>query len=386
MNRTVYMDHSATTAVRAEAVESMLPWFGEEYGNASSVHGFGRRAHEALERARATIASRLGARPAEIVFTSGGTESDNLAIQGIAAAAGKGHIVTSAIEHPAVLTTCSVLEKRGFDVTRLPVDDTGLVRPADLEQALRPDTILVSIMAANSEVGTIQPVAELAALADAAGVPFHTDAVQAVGKIPVDVDEWGVDLLSLSAHKFYGPKGVGALYVRAGTRLRALQHGGHHEQKRRAGTENVPGAVGMATALDLICAEMPAEATRLRHLRDRLQQGLLDNVDHSSLNGHPTQRLPHLLNLTCENAEGESILLSLDACGIAVSTGSACSSGSLEPSHVLLAMGIPAEMAHGSVRFSLGRANTAEDVEYVIQKLPPIVERLRSMSPLTITS
>ncbi len=386
MNRTVYMDHSATTAVRAEAVEAMLPWFGEEYGNASSVHGFGRRAHEALERARATIASRLGARPAEIVFTSGGTESDNLAIQGIAAAAGKGHIVTSAIEHPAVLTTCSVLEKRGFDVTRLPVDDTGLVRPADLEQALRPDTILVSIMAANSEVGTIQPVAELAALADAAGVPFHTDAVQAVGKIPVDVDEWGVDLLSLSAHKFYGPKGVGALYVRAGTRLRALQHGGHHEQKRRAGTENVPGAVGMATALDLICAEMPAEATRLRHLRDRLQQGLLDNVDHSSLNGHPTQRLPHLLNLTCENAEGESILLSLDACGIAVSTGSACSSGSLEPSHVLLAMGIPAEMAHGSVRFSLGRANTAEDVEYVIQKLPPIVERLRSMSPLTITS
>lgn len=386
MKRAVYMDHSATTAVRAEVVEAMLPWFGEEFGNASSVHGFGRRAHEALERAREAIAARLGARPAEIIFTSGGTESDNLAIQGIAAAAGKGHIITSAIEHPAVLTTCSVLEKRGFDVTRLPVDDTGLVRPADLEQALRPDTILVSIMAANSEVGTIQPVAELAARADAAGVPFHTDAVQAVGKIPVGVDEWGVDLLSLSAHKFYGPKGVGALYVRAGTRLRALQHGGHHEHRRRAGTENVPGAVGMATALDLICAEMPAEATRLRHLRDRLQQGLLDNVDHSSLNGHPTQRLPHLLNLTCENAEGESILLSLDACGIAVSTGSACSSGSLEPSHVLLAMGIPAEKAHGSVRFSLGRANTAEDVEYVIQQLPPIVERLRRMSPLTIAS
>jgi cysteine desulfurase len=379
------MDHSATTPVREEVVEAMVPYFSEEFGNASSPHSFGQRARTALEEARATVAGHLGADPGEIILTSGGTESDNLAIKGIARTAGRGHIITSSIEHPAVLNTVATLEKEGFTATRLPVDEHGLVSPADLEDALREDTILISIMAANNEVGTIEPIAELAAIADRARVPFHTDAVQAVGKVPVSVDDWGVDLLSLSAHKFYGPKGVGALYVRSGTRIKSIQHGGHHEKNRRAGTENVPGAVGMATALELACGEMEAEAERLAALRDRLQAGLLETVPNSSLNGHPTERLPHLVNITFENVEGESLLLSLDAFGVGVSTGSACSSGSLEPSHVLLAMGVPAETAHGSLRFSLGRINTGEDIDYVLEKLPPVVERFRQMSPFATT-
>jgi cysteine desulfurase len=379
------MDHSATTPVREEVVEAMVPYFSEEFGNASSPHSFGQRARTALEEARATVAGHLGADPGEIILTSGGTESDNLAIKGIARTAGRGHIITSSIEHPAVLNTVATLEKEGFTATRLPVDEHGLVSPADLEDALREDTILISIMAANNEVGTIEPIAELAAMADRARVPFHTDAVQAVGKVPVSVDDWGVDLLSLSAHKFYGPKGVGALYVRSGTRIKSIQHGGHHEKNRRAGTENVPGAVGMATALELACGEMEAEAERLAALRDRLQAGLLETVPNSSLNGHPTERLPHLVNITFENVEGESLLLSLDAFGVGVSTGSACSSGSLEPSHVLLAMGVPAETAHGSLRFSLGRINTGEDIDYVLEKLPPVVERFRQMSPFATT-
>ena len=384
----VYLDHSATTPVRQEVLEAMLPYFSEEYGNASSVHGFGQRARNAIEGAREKVASLLGASPEEIIFTSGGTESDNLAIKGLAAAPhvrGK-QVVTSAIEHHAVLNTCTALEKQGFAVVQLPVDRHGLVDAEELRQAsanAKGDVALVSIMMANNEVGTIEPIRELAAVAAEASVPFHTDAVQAVGKVPVDVRELGVDLLSLSAHKFYGPKGVGALYVRSGTRIQPLQHGGHHEKNLRAGTENVPGIMGLARALELACEEMETEAQRLHELRDRLQEGLMDRIPDSLLNGHPVKRLPHLLNMSFENVEGESILLSLDAVGIAASTGSACTSGTLEPSHVLTAMGMPPGIAHGSLRFSLGRVNTAEDIEYVLEKLPPIIERLRQMSPFS---
>ncbi|NLW50293.1 MAG: cysteine desulfurase NifS [Candidatus Brocadiaceae bacterium] len=379
--KSIYMDHSATTPVRPEVIEAMSPYFGDLFGNPSSVHTAGRRAHEALEAARGAVAAAIGAAPGEIIFTGSGTESDNLAIQGVAAATGKRHVITSAIEHQAVLNTCLALERRGFEVTRLPVDAFGRVSVRSLAEALRDDTCLVTIMLANNEVGTIQAIRELAARAAEAGVPFHTDAVQAVGKIPVDVDELGVHLLSLSAHKFYGPKGVGALYVRPGTRLHAVQHGGHHERGLRAGTENVAGIVGMARALDLAVAEMPVEAPRLRGLRDRLASILTKRVPECRLNGHPEHCLPHIANLSFENVEGESLLMSLDAFGIAVSTGSACTSGTLEPSHVLTSMGIPPEKSHGSLRFSLGRANTVEDVDYVIEKLPAIVERFRQMSP-----
>ncbi len=384
--RRVYLDHSATTPVRAEALEAMLPYFSDEFGNASSVHGFGQRARHAVEEAREKIASLLGASPEEIVFTGGGTESDNLAIKGVIAGARDGgrHIITSSIEHHAVLNTCTMFEKQGFEVTYLPVDGYGLVDPEELRKALAAagtDAVLVSIMMANNEVGTLEPIKELAAAAAEASVPFHTDAVQAVGKVPVDVEELGVDLLSLSAHKLYGPKGVGALYVRSGTRIQPLQHGGHHERGRRAGTEDVPGIVGMARAVEAACQEMDEESRRLHQLRDRLQGGLMERVEDNLLNGHPVRRRPHLLNMSFENVEGESILLSLDAIGVAASSGSACTSGTLEPSHVLTAMGIPPEIAHGSVRFSLGQATTAEDIEYVLEKLPPIIKRLRQMSP-----
>jgi cysteine desulfurase len=364
----------------------MLPYFSVEYGNASSVHGFGQRARAALEEAREKFASCLGAAPDEIVFTSGGTESDNLAIQGVAAAVRGRRIITSAIEHHAVLNTCTALQKQGFTVEELPVDKDGLVRPEDLRRALSSagkDAALITIMMANNEVGTVEPVKELAAIAGEASVPFHTDAIQIVGKMPVDVDDLGVDLLSVSAHKFYGPKGVGALYVRSGTRIQPIQHGGHHEKSRRAGTENVAGIVGMARALELACEEIESEAERLHELRDRLQNGLMERIPDNLLNGHIAERLPHLLNMSFENVEGESMLLSLDALGIAASTGSACTSGTLEPSHVLTAMGIPPEIAHSSLRFSLGRANTADDIDYVLEKLPPIVERLRRMSPFS---
>jgi len=383
-DRRIYMDHSATTPVREEVVEAMLPFFGREYGNASSIHTFGQRAHKALEEARHTVASLLGASPEEIVFTSGGTESNNLAIKGVAAAlAERGrHIVTSSIEHHAVLNVCAALEADGLRVTRLLVDSRGLVDPDELRRALRPDTVLVSIMMANNEVGTIEPIKELAAVAAESGVAFHTDAVQAVGKVPVDVEELGVDLLSVSAHKIYGPKGVGALYVRRGTRIQPVQQGGHHEKGRRAGTENIPGIVGMAKAFELACREMSEEADRLRALRDRLQNGLAERIQNVAVNGHPSERLPHLLNMSFHNVEGESVLLGLDAVGVAVSTGSACTSGTLEPSHVLTAMGIPPEVAHGTMRFSLGRMNTVEDVDYVVEHLPGIIERLRAMSPL----
>jgi len=380
----VYFDHSATTPVREEVIEAMLPYFDEEFGNASSIHGFGQRAREAMETARDRIASCIGASPEEIVFTSGGTESNNLAIKGVAAARGRGRIITSAIEHHAVLNTCTSLEEDGLEVVLLRVDKHGLVEADDLRKAIHDadgDVALVTIMTANNEVGTIEPIRELAAVAAEAEVPFHTDAVQVLGKIPVNVDELGVDLLSASAHKFCGPKGVGFLYVRGGTRIQPIQHGGHHERSLRAGTENVPGIVGMARALELACEELGAEPERLHGLRDRLQQGLMDTVEDHLLNGHPTLRLPHLLNMSFANVEGEAMLLSLDAVGVAASTGSACSSGTLEPSHVLTAMGVPPEIAHGSLRFSLGRINTAGDVDYVLEKLPPIIERLRQMSP-----
>ncbi len=381
--RKVYMDHSATTPVREEVIEAMLPYFGGTFGNASSVHQFGRKARDAVEEARETIAAMIGASPDGMVFTSGGTESDNFAIRGVLAAAPRGrhHVITSAVEHHAVLTTCQSLENERVEVTVLPVDEDALVNPDDLRQAIRPETILVSIMMANNEVGSVQPIKELTAVARETGVPFHTDAVQAAGKIPVDVDALGVDLLSLSAHKFYGPKGVGALYVRPGTRMQAIQTGGHHEMGWRAGTENVPGVVGMARALELACEEMDTQMRRLKRLRDTLRDGLLERVPDGFVNGHSQHALPHLLNMTFPNAEGESLLLSLDAVGVAVSTGSACTSGDLEPSHVLTAMGIPPELAHGSLRFSLGRDNTADDLDYVLDQLPAIVERLRSMSP-----
>jgi len=382
----VYLDHSATTPVRQEVVEAMLPYFTSEYGNASSVHGFGQRARHAMESAREKIAALLGAAPDEIVFTSGGTESDNLAIKGVAAVARGRRVITSAIEHHAVLNTCTALEKQGFTAVKLPVDKHGVVHPNSLRKAMQEaagDVALVSIMLANNEVGTIEPIKELAAIAAEAKVPFHTDAVQAGGHVPVDVNGLGVDLLTIAAHKFYGPKGVGVLYVRSGTRIQPLQLGGHHEKNRRAGTENVPGIVGMARALELACEEMDAEAERLHELRDTLQDGLMERIPDNLLNGHPTERLPHLLNMSFENVEGESTLLSLDAVGVAASTGSACTSGTLEPSHVLTAMGIPPEIAHSSLRFSLGRANASEDIEYVLEKLPPIIARLREMSPFS---
>ena len=384
MSRRVYMDHSATTPVRCEVLEAMLPYFDRTFGNASSVHTFGQEGRKAVEDAREKVAYLIGAQPEEIIFTGGGTESDNMAVVGAADANRKRgkHIVTSAIEHHAVLSTCRALGKEGFELTVVGVDENGLVAPDELSKALRPDTTLVSIMPANNEVGVIEPVAELAAAAHEAGAFFHTDAVQAAGKIPVNVDALGVDLLSISAHKFHGPKGVGALYRRKGTRLRPLMQGGHHERKMRPGTENVPGIVGMATALELACVEMPQEAKRLAKLRDRLQNGIQERIDDVCVNGHPTQRLPHLLNMSIIGVEGESMLLAMDAHGIAAATGSACTSGSLEPSHVLLAMGVPPEVAHGSLRFSLGRMNTEEDVDWVLEVLPGVVERLREMSPI----
>ena len=384
MSRRVYMDHSATTPVRCEVLEAMMPYFDRVFGNASSVHSFGQEGRKAVEGAREKVAGLIGAQPEEVIFTSGGTESDNLAIVGVANACRKkgAHLVTCAIEHHAVLSTCEALEKLDFELTVLDVDEHGLVDPEELRGALRPDTTLVSIMLANNEVGVIEPVAELAAVAHEAGALLHTDAVQAAGKIPVNVEELGVDLLTMSAHKFHGPKGVGALYRRKGTRLRPLMQGGHHERNMRPGTENVPGIVGMATALELACIEMPQEARRLAALRDRLQSGIQERIDDVRVNGHPTRRLPHLLNLSVIGVEGESMLLAMDAHGIAAATGSACTSGSLEPSHVLMAMGVPPEVAHGSLRFSLGRMNTEQDVDHVLEVLPGVVERLREMSPV----
>ena len=361
----------------------MLPYLGDKYGNPSSIYGIGREARAALDEARDTVARILGAEAGEIVFTGSGTEADNAAIKGVAFAnRDRGdHIITSAIEHHAVLDSAKRLEKRGFRVTYVPVDSYGMVDPADVEAAITDKTILISIMHANNEVGTIEPIEEIARIAKEHGVYFHTDAVQTAGHIPIDVNRLGVDLLSLSAHKFYGPKGVGALYVRRGVRMERYLDGGGQERNRRAGTENVAGIVGLAKALELAVSEMNDEAGRVSQLRDRLIRGVMDRITHVRLNGHPTRRLPGNASFCFEFIEGESLLLNLDMLGVCGSSGSACTSGSLEPSHVLLAMGIPHEVAHGSLRLTLGRYNTEEDVDYVLEHLPGIVAKLRAMSP-----
>jgi cysteine desulfurase len=383
--RSIYLDHAATTPVDERVVAAMLPYFTAKPGNPSSIHQAGRAALEALDEARETVAAVLGANRKEIIFTGGGSEADNLAIKGVALAqrqAGKGaHIITSAIEHHAVLHAVEYLESFGFEATVLPVDADGLVRPDDLRAAMRPDTVLASIMYANNEIGTIQPLAALGAICREHGVPLHTDAVQAAGSLPLHVDALNVDLLTLAAHKFYGPKGVGALYVRRGIPLLPQINGGGQERRRRAGTENVAGIVGLATALRLAEERRPTYAADCTALRDRLIAGVLDLVPYSSLNGHPTRRLPNNANIAFEFVEGESVLLLLDQAGIAASSGSACSSGSLEASHVLVALGLPYERAIGSVRFTIGLDTTEADIDYLLDTLPPLIERLRSVSP-----
>jgi len=384
----IYLDHAATTPTRPEVVKAMLPFFGDAFGNPSSIHSLGQEAKGAIEEARTKVAELIGARSEEIVFTSGGTEADNFALKGVAFAnEHKGnHIITTPIEHHAVLEVCKFLEKRGFRITCLPVDKYGMVDPDDVKRAITAKTIIISVMHASNEVGTIEPVEEIGKIAQEAGVHFHSDAVQTVGHIPVNVDKLKVDLLSISGHKFNGPKGVGALYVRKGTKLVSLMHGGEHEKRRRAGTENVPGIVGLAKAAELAGQEIGKEAERLAYLRDKLIKGLGDKIDQIRLNGHPTKRLPNNVNASIDFVEGESMLLNLDLEGICASTGSACSSSSLEPSHVLLALGLPPEQAHGSLRFTLGRDNTDADVERVLEVLPGIVAKLRAMSPLLKSS
>ncbi|MBR4941868.1 MAG: cysteine desulfurase NifS [Clostridia bacterium] len=381
--RFVYADNSATTKVCDEAVKAMLPFFTEEYGNPSSIYPFASESKKALEGARATVASVLGAKPEEIIFTGGGTEADNHAICGVARAnVKKGrHIITSAIEHHAVLHTFERLKREGFEITYLPVDEFGTVTPQALEAAMKPGTTLVSVMAANNEIGTIQPLKELAAVAHAHGAVFHTDAVQAAGHIAINVEEMGIDMLSLSGHKFNGPKGVGLLYIKRGTLAQRFMEGGGQEKGRRSGTENVAGIVGMAEALKISALHMEAEAERLSVLRRRLEEGILA-IPCTKLTGHPENRLPGLCSCVIQYIEGESLVLMLGLSGICASTGSACSTGSLDPSHVLMAIGLPHEIAHGSLRLSLGRYSTDEDVDYILEKLPEIVKTLRAMSPV----
>ena len=382
--RTIYMDHSATTFVKPEVLEAKIPYFTEQFGNPSSIYGIARDSKKAIDVARLQTAKALGADPDEIYFTSGGSESDNWAIKGVALANRKrgNHIITTQIEHHAVLHTCRFLEKEGFEVTYLPVDQYGLVNPVDLEKAITDKTILISVMYANNEIGTIEPVVELGAIARKHKVYFHTDAVQAIGNVPMDVKGQNIDLLSLSAHKFYGPKGVGALYIRKGVRIENLIHGGGQERKRRAGTENIAGIVGLGKAIELATADIPGHNEKIRAMRDRLIKGVLEKIPNSRLNGPPEKRLPGNFNVSFEFIEGESMLLWLDDAGVCASTGSACTSGSLEPSHVLLATGLPVELSHGSLRLTLGDANREEDVDFVLDILPKVVQKLRDMSPL----
>jgi len=382
----IYLDNAATTACAPEVVEAMLPYFTQTFGNASSIHAYGREAKRAIEAARRQVAKTLNAAvPQEIIFTAGGSESDNWAIKG-AAFAGRtrrggqgGHIITTVIEHHAVLHTCEWLEKQGFEVTYLPVDREGRVSAAEVAKGIRPDTLLVSVMAANNEIGTLQPIEEIGKICREQGVLFHTDAVQAVGAIPLDVQAMHIDLLSLSAHKFHGPKGVGALYVRKGVKLDNLVHGGAQERGFRAGTENLPGIVGLGKAIELAAAGLADNAARMIRLRDRLITGLMERVPDVRLNGHPTDRLPNNCNLSFRHIEGEALLLRLDLAGIAGSSGSACTSGTLDPSHVLLAIGLPEAMAHGSLRLTLGADTTDADIDAVLERLPPIVADLRAM-------
>ena len=388
--RRVYLDHSATTPVDKRVVEAMLPYLTEKFGNASSVHLFGQEVRAAVDRARRDVASLIGARANEIVFVSGGTEANNLAIRGLCETHGssKGHLITSAIEHPSVRGICEFLEKQGWEVTRLPVYEDGIVRVGDVQAALRPNTVLVSVMFANNEIGTIQPINEIGALVREARthnpqLRFHTDAVQAAGRIHLDVEELGCDLLSLSAHKLYAPQGIGALYVRRGVRLVTQNVGGHQERERRAGTEGVPNIVAFGAAASLARQEMDHRNEHTKRLRDRFESAISDRVTDIVLNGNPDKRLSHISNISFRFIEGEGLLISLDLQGVAVSTGSACSSGTLEPSPVIRALGRNEELARGAIRFSFGKDNTDEDVDYVLEVLPRVVEKLRAMSPLS---
>ena len=382
--RIVYMDNAATTSVRPEVVDAMIPYMTENFGNPSSLYDIAKVSGDAVAEARSRVAAAIGAKPKEIYFTSGGTESDNWAIKGVAFAnCDKGmHIITSPIEHHAVSYTCEWLEKQGFEITYLPVDKYGMVSPDDVKSAIRDDTILITVMFANNEIGTIEPIAEIGKIAREKGILFHTDAVQAVGHVPIDVEAMNIDMLSLSGHKFNGPKGTGALYIGKRVKLDPLIHGGDQERKRRAGTENVPGIVGLGLALEMSVADMKDSSERLIRLRDRLTEGLL-RIPKTHISGHPDIRLPNNVSIIFEYIEGESILLMLNKRGISASTGSACNSSSLEPSHVLMACGFNPEIVHGSLRLTLGNGTTDEDVDYVLGIVPEIVQKLRNMSPLT---
>jgi cysteine desulfurase len=382
MSRRVYLDHNASTPVHPEVLEEMLPYFSEVYGNPSSIHGFGRAAREGLDLARERVAKFLRVPTQEIVFTSGGTESDNFAVKGLALAKGKGHIITSQVEHHAVLRACRALEAQGFGLTCVGVDEFGMVDPDEVRRAIRPDTLAISIMHANSEVGTVQPIETIGRIAREHGVPFHVDAVQTFGKLPLDVDALGIDVLSFSAHKIYGPKGAAGLYIRKGTKMVAVQHGGEHERRRRAGTENVAGIVGLGKAVEVRARDMAAEALRLTALRDRLWRGIHERVPDVRLSGHPVKRLPGTASLLFRHVESESIVLGLDLKGIGVSAGSACTSGNVEPSHVLVAMGVGLDWAMGAVRCSLGGSTTAEDIDYVVECVEPLVRKLRQAMPV----
>jgi len=382
--RFVYLDHAATTPVKDEVFEAMLPYLKDKFGNPSSIYSIGRESKKAIEDAREKVAQAIGAQSKEVFFTGSGTEADNWAIKGIAYAnRQKGnHIITSSIEHHAVLHTCQYLESDGFEVTYLPVDENGLVDPEQVRNAIKPNTTLITIMFANNEIGTIQPVAEIGKIAREKGIYFHTDAVQAAGNVHINVEDMNIDLLSMSAHKFYGPKGVGALYIRKGTKITSFLHGGAQERSRRASTENVAGIVGMGKAIELATRNLDEHAKKLMELRDRTIDEVMKKIPFVRLNGDRNKRLPGNVNFSFEFIEGESLLLMLDMKGIAASSGSACTSGSLDPSHVLLAIGLPHEIAHGSLRLTFGEDNTHEDIDYLMEVLPPIVERLREMSPL----
>ena len=382
MSRRVYLDHNASTPVHPEVLAEMLPYFSEVYGNPSSIHGFGRQAREGMDLARERVAKFLAVSPQEIVFTSGGTESDNFAVKGLALAKGKGHLITSQVEHHAVLRACRALEAQGFGLTCVGVDEHGVVDPDEVRRAIRPDTLAISIMHANSEVGTLQPIETIARIAREHDVPLHVDAVQTFGKLPIDVNTLGIDMLSFSAHKIYGPKGAAGLYIRKGTKMVAVQHGGEHERRRRAGTENVAGIVGLGKAVEVRARDMAEESARLATLRDRLWNGIRQRVPDVRLSGHPIERLPGTASLLFRHVESESIVLGLDLKGIGVSAGSACTSGNVEPSHVLVAMGIPVDWAMGAVRCSLGRSTTAEDIDYVVDAVEPLVKKLRQAMPV----
>jgi len=382
----VYLDNNATTPVAPEVADAMARYLREDFGNASSVHWYGQRARDAVEQAREQVARLIGAHPTEVIFTSGGTESDNMSLFGVVGAArpetlSPKHVITTAIEHPAVLYAAQELESRGVGVTYVTPGSGGVINADDVARAIRPETVLITVMLANNEVGTLEPVAEIGGLTRERGVALHTDAVQAVGKVPVDVNTLGVDLLSLSAHKLYGPKGVGALYVRKGTHLEPLMHGGHHERDRRPGTENVPGIVGLGTAAELAAQRLDQDAQHIRACRDRLQAGLLERIERVTINGDASHRQPNTLNVSFEGLKGESLVMALDLEGVACSTGSACSSGSTEPSHVLTAMGLSKEAARSSLRLSLGRYNTEADVDVALEAIVRVVARLRALSP-----